>query len=145
MKKETDKAALLHLKELGRNHSKVREWDYSDLKGMEYFYDPRFSTDLSNLLFMFRTRMFNVRNNFRNNYLAQDTMCPVCHESEDSQEHLFDCVPITLMVDQHECKYEDIFSKNINTLLKVSKVLKQIVDAREKFEDEHNEEEDEEA
>ena len=138
LKNETDKAALHHLKELGRNHSKVREWIYSDLNGMGYFFDPRFSTDLSNLLFTFRTRMFNVRNNFRNNYVAHDTICPVCHKCEDSQEHLFDCEPVTLMVDEHECKYDDIFSDDINKLLKVSKVLKQIVKAREKFEDEQN-------
>ena len=80
--------------------------------------------------------MFNVRNNFRNNYVAQDTICPVCRECKDSQEHLFDCGPVTLMVDEHECKYEDIFSNDINTLLNVSKVLKQIVKAREKLEDE---------
>ena len=138
LKNETDKAALHHLKELGRNHSKVREWIYSDLNGMGYFFDPRFSTDLSNLLFTFRTRMFNVRNNFRNNYVAHDTICPVCHKCEDSQEHLFDCEPVTLMVDEHGCKYDDIFSDDINKLLKVSKVLKQIVKAREKFEDEQN-------
>ena len=88
--------------------------------------------------------MFNVRNNFRNNYLTQGTLCPVCHEYEDSQEHLFDCVPITLMVDKHECEYEDIFSNDTNTLLKVSKVLKQIVKAREKLEEERREEEIEE-
>ena len=71
-------------------------------------------------------------------------MCPVCHECEDSQEHLFECVPVTQMVDQHECKYEDIFSNDTNTLLKVSKVLKQIVKAREKFEEEQKEQEAEE-
>ena len=139
LKKEIDKAALNYLKELGRNHSKVREWMYGDFKGMGYFYDARFSTELSNLLFTFRTRMFNVRNNFRNNYRVQGTICPVCHEYEDSQEHLFDCEPIKLTIDGHDCKYEDIFSNNIDTLFKVSNVLKQIVKIREEFEDEQEE------
>ena len=130
---EIAKAALHHLKELGRNHSKVREWLYVDLKGMPYFEDNRFSPDLANLLFTFRTRMFKVRNNFRNNYLEKGTMCPMCQKTEDSQEHLFNCEPLRLIVGEHDCIYEDIFSNCVDTLFKVTTVLKQIVAAREDF------------
>jgi hypothetical protein len=129
----TAKAALYYLKELGKNHSKVREWLYFDLKGMGYFADSRFSPDLANLLFKFRTRMFKVRNNFRNNYLEKGTMCPVCQKFEDSQEHLFNCNPLRLIVGEHDCLYEDIFSNNVNKLYKVATVLKRIVGAREEF------------
>ena len=100
---------------------------------MGYFSDSRFSPDLANLLFKFRTRMFNVRNNFRNNYREENFLCPVCREVQDTQQHLFDCEPIQLEIDDHDSKYEDIFSNNIEILLKVSLVLKKIVMIREKL------------
>ena len=84
LKIETAESAFKYLIELGRNHSKVRETAYTDLKGMSYFSDNRFSPDLSNLLFKFRTRMFNVGNNFRNNYKQQSILCPVCEDGEDN-------------------------------------------------------------
>ena len=141
LKIETAESAFKYLIELGRNHSKVRETAYTDLKGMSYFSDNRFSPDLANLLFKFRTRMFNVRNNFRNNYKQQSTLCPVCEDGEDSQAHLFDCKPIQEIVQTHNCEYEDIFSKDVDILLKVATTLKQIVNIREDFDEATQEQE----
>ena len=141
LKKEAKESAFQYLKELGRNHSKVRDTAYIDLDGMSYFSNNRFTPDLANLLFKFRTRMFNVRNNFRNNYKQQSTLCPVCEDGEDSQEHLFDCKPIQEIVDTHDCEYEDIFSTDVDTLFKVATKLKLVVKVREDFDDARQEQE----
>ena len=125
--------ALAHKELLGkaRNHSKVRDDIYPNLKGMEYMKDPRFTPDVVNLLFKFRTRMFNVRNNFRNNYKNCCTLCPLCKEEEDSQEHLFCCRALNphLLTSTHE----DIYSNNADLLLNVGLELKKLVERREKM------------
>ena len=141
LKKEAKESAFQYLKELGRNHSKVRDTAYIDLNGMSYFSNNRFTPDLANLLFKFRTRMFNVRNNFRNNYKQQSTLCPVCEDGEDSQEHLFDCKPIQEIVDTRDCEYEDIFSTDVDTLFNVATTLKLVVKVREDFDDARQEQE----
>ena len=98
LKKQVHKAitkiAFENLLEKAKTHSKLREDLYTNLKGMDYTRDSRFTTEEVNTLFKFRTRMFNVRNNFRNQYRSTNLQCPLCETSEDSQEHLFECPKI---------------------------------------------------
>ena len=68
IKKQTSVVAFDYLYKIAESHSKVQHQIYKDLKGMQYFEDNRFSSDQIKLLFKLRTRMFDVRNNFRNNY-----------------------------------------------------------------------------
>ena len=131
--KEISNIAFSHLKELASTHSKVNSAIYEDLNGMDYFSDPRFTPDLSNLLFKFRTRMYNVRNNFRNNYKNQNMLCPICADSEDSQEHLFECKPVWDNLQRSDCKYEDIFSNDCDILLNVATILNKLVKIRDSF------------
>ena len=60
--------AYNYLHKLATSHSKVRHEMYKNLDGMSYLFDKRFTSEQSKLLFRFRTRMADVRNNFRNNY-----------------------------------------------------------------------------
>ena len=73
VKKEVSKAAFTHLQTMARDHSKTRDEIYHNMEGQTYFHDPRFTDSDSKLLFKFRTRMYDVRNNFRNKYA-----CPLC-------------------------------------------------------------------
>ena len=83
--------------------------------------------------------MYQVRNNFRNNYQQTNVLCPLCERDEDTQEHLFKCRNIqeALLNDdsQQLLVYEDIFSNDTDTLLNVARKLKKIVDVREQAED----------
>ena len=114
---------------------KVNDTLYNNCDGSEYFNDPRFSPNLANLLFKFRTRMFMVKNNFRNNYRNSDITCPVCLGADDTQEHLFNCEKVMQIYendnDQNDGKYEDIFCKDNDKLHVVSKKLKKLVEIRE--------------
>ena len=136
LKEELDKKiknyAFIYLLKLATSHSKVNESLYNDIDGMSYFNDSRFSPDLVNLLFKVRTRMFNVRNNFRNNYRELDILCPLCKSTNDTQEHLFECGVIQQKLTvNHPCIYEDVFSDETDTLWNVAKTLKEIVTIRE--------------
>ena len=114
-----------------KSHSKVNDDTYSDCNGSSYFHDCRFSPDIANLLFKFRTRTFLVKNNFRNNYKNTNIDCPICFQESDTQEHLFKCEGIINKLEEgNNANYEDIFASDVDTLYKVAKKLKNIVGIR---------------
>ena len=113
-----------------KKHSKVRSNIYEDLEGSPYFTDHRFTPNLVNTLFKMRTRMFDVRNNFRNMY-ASDAKCPLCQEGCDTQEHLLKCETLLEAYGKPVLvEYEDIFSKNTDALLKVTITLNELIEMR---------------
>ena len=132
--KSIHKHALSYLKNLANQHSKVRTETYNNLGGICYFYDPRFTPDLANMLFKFRTRMYNVRNNFRNKYQNSNILCPLCTVEKDTQEHLLKCTSIQKNLNTTiNLQYEDIFSNDNDTLLNIAKSLKKIIELREEM------------
>ena len=103
--------------EKAKIHSKTNEKLYKNMKGSLYFSDQCFTNDLSNIVFMLRTRMYEVKNNFRNKYIEEDT-----------QEHLFTCkILLENCEDEIISRYEDIFSNDADILLKVAKNAKQLI------------------
>ena len=129
LQKNINEVAYKFLIDKAAKHSKVNASLYNSCDGAEYFQDQRFSPDLANLLFRFRTRGFLVKNNFRNNYRNTNILCPLCEEEDDTQEHLFECKKLVDVTD-NGCVYEDIFSKNNEVLLNVAINLKKIVECR---------------
>ncbi len=127
--KRANDAAFNFLITRANEHSKVNATLYTSCNGTGYFCDQRFSPDLANLLFQFRTRGVLVKNNFRNNYRNTNILCPLCELEDDTQEHLFECVKLR-HIPSEECNYEDIFSDNNNVLLNVTINLKKIVEWR---------------
>ena len=124
-----EQKAFEYLMEKADSHSKVKSSCYTSCSGTTQYKDARFSPDLVELLFKFRTRTYLVKNNFRNNYRNTDLLCPICGEEEDSQEHMFSC---KLMREKYEAchKFEDVYSNDADTLLGVAKDLKNIVETR---------------
>ena len=127
---KVNEAAFQFLMSKAENHSKVNKELYTSCEGSSYFSDSRFTPDLANLLFKFRTRGFLVKNNFRNNYQNTNIMCPLCEDSDDTQEHLFECKAMR-DVTSEDVQYNDIFSSETEVLLNVAMNLKRIVGQRE--------------
>ena len=112
-------------------HSKVNDSIYSNCDGAVHYKDPRFTPDLSNLLFKFRTRTFLVKNNFRNNYRNTNILCPLCEETDDTQEHLLNCGKLNDKYGKITTnKIEDIFSTDKDTLFSIAKTLKELTEIR---------------
>ena len=130
-----------YLIEKARGHSKVEEKIYTNCDGCKHYYDSRFTPDLINNLFRFRSRTFLVKNNFRNNYRNSNILCPLCQQSDDTQEHIFECRNIISQYGK-QCtfQYTDIYSENIDILLGVALELKNLVDIRQKLLDPDDEE-----
>ena len=120
--------AFEYLHTLATSHSKVKEELYEDINGVQYLSDPRFTAEQIQMLFKFRTRMFDVRSNFRNYHTC--TSCPLCGVEEDTQDHLFKCIMIK---NKHVAKirYSDIFSNDCDILHNVVNELQHIVSIRE--------------
>ena len=129
--KRVETVAFQFLIEKANKHSKVQNSLYTTCEGAAYFQDHRFTPDLANLLFKFRTRGFMVKNNFRNNYRNTNILCPLCHTTDDTQEHLFECKQLLYRVAYGVCEYKHIFSQDNEELLKVAQKLKEIVELRE--------------
>ena len=90
----------------------------------------------SRFLFALRSRMVDVRANYREKYFV--TLCPCCNLEEDSQEHLLSCYKLMergTIVEQTPT-YEDLFCGNLGRQLNISRILKNKFQQRKKQEEE---------
>ena len=129
---KTKELAYTMLIDRASKHSKVNIEAYPDCSGAKHYNNPKFTPDLTNLLFKFRTRTYLVKNNFRNNYRNTNILCPLCDKHNDDQEHLLLCETIL----QHHgekisSQIEDIFSEDEDTLYNITKTLSAVVKIRQ--------------
>ena len=115
-------SALEYLNKVKSKHSKVLHIPHSTLDMQPYLKPNHITIMEAKFIFSVRTRMLDVKTNFKNKY--NDLKCPNCME-EDSQSHLLSCDKI---VSQSEIvteipKYENIFGTNLDEILKVTRIL----------------------
>ena len=67
-------------------YSKGSTLQYGNLKMRTYLKTNLIHENQARLIFKIRTRMLNVKNNFKNN--QTNLCCPICQNDEDSQEHM---------------------------------------------------------
>ena len=89
IRKKIKNAALCYLNMLKGKHNKMKNLNSKTLKCSEYLTNSKFTKLEAQMLFKFRTRMFNVKENFENLY--QNMRCDLCHVENGSQPHLFKC------------------------------------------------------
>ena len=76
MKKKINEAAFHYLSKIKDTHSKVKDIFYGKLEIQVFLLETKFSTKEKQLLFRLRTRMTDVKNNFKSQY--QDLTCNLC-------------------------------------------------------------------
>ena len=130
VKERAKEIAYNFLIDKAKNHSKVNDAIYTNCDGMKHYFDHRFSPDLANLLFKFRTRTYLVKNNFRNNYKNTNILCPLCEKFDDTQQHLLVCEKILQVTGQPSCTIEDIYSEDLDCLYHVACTLKKLDETR---------------
>ena len=115
-----------YLIDLKAKHSKL---DYlSNVYKLEqYLTSDKISTIEKQTLFKLRTRMVDVKTNFKTHY-GHNLACRFCPEDE-SQAHLLSCNEIIKGVDVTKVEYDDIF-KNIEKQEAVAKVFTAILKSR---------------
>ena len=125
-------SALEYLNKVKSKHSKVLHIPHSTLDMQPYLKPNHITIMEAKFIFSVRTRMLDVKTNFKNKY--NDLKCPNCME-EDSQSHLLSCDKI---VSQSEIvteipKYENIFGTNLDEILKVTRILSKNFKERNKL------------
>ena len=89
------KAAFVYLNSEKQKRDKVKHVEHRYLKLQPYLCPGQLEIKEAKLLFQLRTKMVDVRENFKNKY--PDTMCPVCMGiCRDSQEHVLECSVLLL-------------------------------------------------
>ena len=147
-----EKLAKKYLSKLKEKHSKLKNIKFDKISFQKYLTDPRLSPSEVKLLFQLRTRMFPVKENFKNKVKqhGQNIYCEICKVKRDNQKHLLQCTILKNLVPELKTttvKYDDIFG-DIMKMVKAAKLLKKVCDARKEFLDmmsnqNQNDEEDE--
>ena len=88
---------------------------YERFKIQNYLESDKLNTSEKKMLFQLRTRMIDVKTNFKNMYM--DKVCPVCEKSEDDQKHVLECQLLSSNISDiatEKVEYEDIFHCDIS-------------------------------
>ena len=129
VKKQEKIASLEYLNQekIIKNHSKVLHIPHSLLDMQDYLKPNSASIEESKFTFSIRSRMLDIRTNFRGKYMDSDTLCPVCVMDEDTQQHLLVCDMLcdpNSLVTSIPC-YDELFGENLEKKLNISRILKQ--------------------
>ena len=123
VKKKANEFAFKSYLQRKAEHSKLKDLFYSELKTQKYL--NTFTVADARLIFCFRTRMAEFRNNFKSSW--QSLLCPLCLGHVDDQSLAFTCPKLQNKISQ-KVKYTNIFNENIEKDLVEN--LKKIVSVR---------------
>ena len=124
IKKAIKSKALEDLLEVQYTYSKGEHLVYGSLQMRSYFKSNAISTEQAKLIFKIRTRMINVKNNYRHSY--QDLTCPLKCKEMDIQEHLLiNCDKMTFNISKKE--YDNFMGQNDEDMVDAIKKVEVIV------------------
>ena len=123
------KAAFTYL-----NAEKVKYVEHCYLKLQPYLCPGKLGVKEAKLLFQPRTRMVDVKENFRNKY--PDTICPICKgNSKDTQEHVLECsvlIQDTNMIVKSQVVFSWIFGMDVVKQTEVTRLFQYLWNLRNK-------------
>ena len=115
--------AFIYLSDIQSGHSKTKNLQYSGLKLQPYLSSQRETTIKQKAtLFKLRTRMLNVRDNFKSG--KEDVLCKCCQKEIESQIHLLSCEKLmdnSLVTNLH--RYEDLFLEDADKVEAIGHIL----------------------
>ena len=80
----------------------------------------------ASIIFKARTRMLDVKNNFRGKY--QNTICRACKESNETQEHILEECAKIHENEETKVRKSDLFNKEIMELRDTAKKIEKIIE-----------------
>ena len=133
IKRKTQQKFVENIETSGRNKSKVRhlldnrteEWK----PGKPAEYMTKMTRKQVSLIFKARTRMLDIKDNFRNK--SSNNTCRACSKENETQEHILNQCPAIHTDDKLKVNKEDLQSNNITTLKNVSEALEKIMNLLE--------------
>ena len=114
IKKKVRQSAFEYLTALKQTHSKVKDISYKKLETQTYMMSVLFNNDEVNTLHALRSRSIDCKFNFKQKYLNQSILCPLCEKHIDDQKQMLNCEEISKRLQLNEVVdgsvlYEDIF------------------------------------
>ena len=132
VREKISQSALKALVQEQKSLSKVNHFDFTELKLQEYLLPNKLDLRLSKFVFLLRSRMLDVRCNFKNKY--SDTLCPLCMADQDTQQHLMVCSVLEEPdVVQEVPLYEELFQKDTKKINQIAIILKMKFDKRQEL------------
>ena len=115
IKKKAIEITEKYLNSKKERHTKLDNLKFTKLKCAPYLNDPRISQREAKLLFNLRTRMYQVKSNYKKKY-PNNLTCDLCKSATCEQSHLMECSKLKQEVPElqqnTEVKYMHIFSNN---------------------------------
>ena len=140
IKKIVGKKTKAYFKEMidkeGKDKSKVGyllqgyegEWK----PGVRQPYLNQLTRKQASIIFKARTRMIDVKNNFRGKY--QNNLCRLCNETNETQEHVMEECKIIHRNEETKVRKSDLFNKTTEELRETAKKVENIIKIIEKAE-----------
>ena len=124
VKEKIELKALEYLNNLKAKHSKVMDLHHQNLTMQPYLEPNEMSVQECKFMFALRSRMVDVRANYREKYFL--AICPSCKLEEENQEHLLTCnnLQTTGTMTTATPEYDDLFSNNLIKQIKISRILR---------------------
>ena len=93
------------------------------------------SSHLAKFLFQARTRMLDLKMNFKRMYKSEELSCPLECNELDTQQHLLICQKIQskVLANKSTPVYEDLFSKEVKKQVCIAAVLEERLKTRNKM------------
>ena len=138
MREKINEKALEYLNGLKCGHSKVLHISHTNLEMQEYLEANEMTVQEAKFLFAARSRMLDVRCNYREKYFT--TLCPCCNLEEDNQEHLLTCQKLDDLRTTVQIlpNYQDLFCCNLKQQINLSRILKAKFSSRKKIKNLHS-------
>ena len=136
VKKAIEEKTLNHLTKIKLKHTKVMHIVHESLCMQEYLRPENVQTvNLSKFLFQSRTRMLQVKTNFKNDHKSEDLNCPLKCPNVDDQKHLFQCdkIDAECIIGLDAPQYLDIFGNDVAKQMKVAAMLQTRMQKRRKM------------
>ena len=124
VKKAIERAALIWLMEEKGKKSKVKNLNHDVLKMQNFLAGSELETAEKKFLFQMRSRMLDVKCNFKNNYT--NLSCPLCSLKEDDQKHTLECSVLLHNITDvaiETVNYDDIFEDDIHKQAKILRIF----------------------
>ena len=103
---------------------------YGELRMRDYLKSKSMYSNQAKIIFKIRTRMINVKNNFRNG--STDVNCSMCKEKIESQIHIFtECNKVNEKLTMKE--YLTLFSEDEEEITKIIVKIEKILTFFENF------------
>ena len=112
--------------------SKGENLSYNALKTQKYLKSQQINTNQAKLLFRIRTRMLNVKCNYKKMYENKPlgVNCSVCFEIPEDQEHAVTC---SKLPEQFNLPYKNLFSSNESKMLPALYLFEKVWRRRDEY------------